>query len=450
METNRAPEAKEKAGSNYPKTDVRFWASRLFTRTTNEWQVRVGYAGRQERFPLKTANKEEAAAKAKEIYLSLHAIGWEKTIAKFKPWTTEPEPKAKSITVGTYLDAFRAVAPIKPTTLLSYERKFRKLVADIVKVSGTKKQKHDYFSGAAEQYRQKVNLIELAQITPERVAKWRVDYLAAAGKNPVEQNAARTSAASIIRNSKTLFSRKYLPLIKLPLPSPLPFDGVTPGKQPRHRYRSTIRPELLVNLAAQELRDAPKPEPRERQNQRIPRDGQEVYKIFLLAFGAGLRRGEIDKLTWKQINWEAGTITLEATEYGDLKTAGSADKIDIGPQLSAYFKDQFAQSQSEFVVTSAVVEEQPKHWNHYRCDRHFRDLIEWLKEKGVSGRNPIHTLRKEFGSLINREFGIFAASSALRHSNIGITRDYYVDNKERIALDLSTLTATKGASNAKA
>jgi hypothetical protein len=48
-------------------------------------------------------------------------------------------------------------------------------------------------------------------------------------------------------------------------------------------------------------------------------------------------------------------------------------------------------------------------------------------------------LRKEFGSLINQKFGIFAASAALRHSNITITREAYVDRKERIALDIGEL-----------
>ncbi len=60
-------------------------------------------------------------------------------------------------------------------------------------------------------------------------------------------------------------------------------------------------------------------------------------------------------------------------------------------------------------------------------------------------QNPLHTLRKEFGSLINSKFGIFAASSALRHSNITITREYYVDRKERIALNLSELGGQNAA-----
>lgn len=66
-------------------------------------------------------------------------------------------------------------------------------------------------------------------------------------------------------------------------------------------------------------------------------------------------------------------------------------------------------------------------WNRYRCEGHFKVMLEWLRAKGVRARNPLHTLRKEFSSLINQKFGIFAASAALRHSNIIITREAYVE-----------------------
>jgi integrase len=197
------------------------------------------------------------------------------------------------------------------------------------------------------------------------------------------------------------------------------------GKRPRTRYKSRVNPATLVKAAHEELKSK----------------HPEQFKAFLLAIGAGLRRSEIDRLTWKQFDWDKGTLRIEATEYGDVKTEGSAEEIDLGADLLAYFKEQMKAGQGEFVIQSPVEIDtaRPKHWNHYRCDRHFKDLIEWLHGKGVESRTPLHTLRKEFGSLINQKFGIFAASAALRHSNISITREHYVDRKERIALDLSEL-----------
>src|SRR5262249_32178573 len=127
-----------KTSKAYPKTDVRYWRDRLFMRTNEELQVQIAYAGRQKRFPLKTSNSEEAAAKARNIYLSLHAAGWDETIRKFKPWTAEDKPeKAEVVTVGKFIEAARAVSPAKPTTFLTYERKFRFLVSQIAGVDGT-------------------------------------------------------------------------------------------------------------------------------------------------------------------------------------------------------------------------------------------------------------------------------------------------------------------------
>ena len=59
--------------------------------------------------------------------------------------------------------------------------------------------------------------------------------------------------------------------------------------------------------------------------------------------------------------------------------------------------------------------------------------------KGVTGRAPLHTLRKEFGSLMNEKFGIYAASRALRHGRLEVTSAYYTDSKSRKTLGLGRL-----------
>src|SRR6516164_6294361 len=109
-----------KTSKVYPKTDVRYWRERLFTRS-NDLQVQIAYAGQRQRFPLKSSNKDEAAAKARDIYLSLIAAGWDETIRKFKPWTAEARPEKKeAVTVGKFIESARAVAPVKPPTFLTY------------------------------------------------------------------------------------------------------------------------------------------------------------------------------------------------------------------------------------------------------------------------------------------------------------------------------------------
>jgi len=47
--------------------------------------------------------------------------------------------------------------------------------------------------------------------------------------------------------------------------------------------------------------------------------------------------------------------------------------------------------------------------------------IDWLRNKGITARNPLHALRKEAGSLVNARAGIHAASRFLRHAEVTTT-----------------------------
>src|SRR5947208_9593375 len=78
----------------HPKTDLRYWERAIFqptytrygqVRKVGEWAAKIQHLGRRETFSLGSANKTNAASRAKEIYLSLQANGWDATLAKFKP-----------------------------------------------------------------------------------------------------------------------------------------------------------------------------------------------------------------------------------------------------------------------------------------------------------------------------------------------------------------------------
>jgi integrase len=60
----------------------------------------------------------------------------------------------------------------------------------------------------------------------------------------------------------------------------------------------------------------------------------------------------------------------------------------------------------------------------------------------------LHTLRKEFGSIIAAEHGIYAASRLLRHADITTTAQYYLDKKKRVTSGLGGLL-TDGKRKAK-
>jgi integrase len=414
------------------KTDVRYWRGKLFKRTGPDkrpgpdWHVQIGFAGHQDKFPLRTPNKDAAAKLALEIYDFFRGGGtWEDARSKFKPWTNTFE-KIQSPTVGEFISAIEAHSRINPITLKSYTRKFRRLVAG-VKAIKSGAEKFDRLAGAAK-YRLAVDSVKLADLKPAAIQKWKSTFTTAQRGNPKLQARAETTAQSIIRNAKSLFSAKVMKdlrsaSVELSLPSPLPFDGVEIGRRVNHRYTSTIDAEALASAAHGDLARA---EP-------------EQFKIFLLAFAVGLRRGEIDRLAWSQFNWSKGQINVEVTAHGDTKTDSSIAPVDVDPAVMEIFAKFKKSASGEFVVESTVAPRPGVNWHHYRCACTFRRLNGWLRGKGVDTPNPIHTLRKEFGTLICQRFGIFAAAEALRHSDIRLTRAHYTDRRGRIHLEVGKM-----------
>ena len=75
---------------HFSKSDIRYWQGAVFRQTytrnwhtfvTKDWAMKVAHEGRRETFPLGKPNKGAAAARARDIYLSLVAVGWESTLA---------------------------------------------------------------------------------------------------------------------------------------------------------------------------------------------------------------------------------------------------------------------------------------------------------------------------------------------------------------------------------
>ena len=98
---------------HFGKTDARYWHDVIFkptytrggqTFSVDEWAARIQWRGRRELFSLRTPNKAAAAAKARDIYAMLVGVGWDLTLAKFKP---EMQRRAVS-TVGDLLKELRS------------------------------------------------------------------------------------------------------------------------------------------------------------------------------------------------------------------------------------------------------------------------------------------------------------------------------------------------------
>lgn len=450
-----------------PKEHENYWKSRLRRRAYRnakgalvevpEWQVKLYHQGRHLWINLETANKEAAAKKARDQWRVLKTIGWDAV-----------KPKRERLvdpTVGDFLGAVRAEADLRPATFEIYARKFRRLVSGVVGIADSKA-KHDHHGDGSAQWRERVHGVRLSRITPEAVQRWKTRYIAAAGTNPLRDRRARRTIASVLRSSKALFASDIVRKLHMELPDPLPLAGVDVPRASAAQYVSKIEPGVLFQQAQREL-EAPTDEYLWRPSDAVPkewhgargrwrrenddaierrrlktvearrRQGLEMFKILCLALFAGLRRDEIDTLTWSQIDFVNHLIRVETTEHTHAKSEGSEAAVDVDPELTRMLKGWMSSSDSAFVVASRV-DPRPSisTYHHYRCDRLFKALSAWLREKGVEDRNALHTLRKEFGTQINRTHGLFAASAALRHSSIQLTRAVYVAKKDRAVFSL--------------
>lgn len=412
-----------------PRTSAAYWRDRVekvICRNGNQspsYSVRIVYQKKRTRFPLETPNKEAAASKAAKIFQFLIENGWERTLEVFKPQTTTKKTKGqKGETVGALIEAATQLSTARPQSKDAYTKAFRRVVAGITGIENGKK--YDGLKGGTQAWQSAVDAVKLSEITPAKVTFWKNRYLEEVKQNPSQLQSAKTTVNSLIRNAKALFSRKLMPFLEkeIALPDPLPFDQVTMEKPASMRYHSKIDASAIIRAAMSELRDS----------------DPEVLKALTLACICGLRISEIDYLLWDAIDFRRSILRLETTQFHELKSADSAGEIDLNEQVVALFRDFKTEATGEFVVESGRSTKKRPGSRHYRCDSVFTRLRSWLRRKGVMAKKPIHELRKEVGSIIANEHGIFEASRYLRHSDIRITAAIYVDKKRRItpSLDL--------------
>jgi integrase len=412
------------------KSDVRYWLERVFKEVTrgangrkyaqSDYSVRIRFQDRRERFQLDTPNKYEASRKAREIYGYLSAHSWEQALKKFKSSKIDIQSQSPT-TIGEFLNALCTLHPSKTRTIQNYAGSLRKIVADLAALPsggrGGNPQNHRIWRG-------KVEAVELSFLTPGKIQKWKESFLVRAGHDPIKQRSARVSVNTFLREGRSLFAPRMLEGLEgVVLPEPLPFSGVRLEKRSIPRYQSTFDVMALIRDARAELATS---EP-------------EQFKIFLLAVMTGLRRNEIDKLEWTSFNWHANTISIVPTKYFRTKSDSSTRNVWTPPEMMEIFRGFRAKTGGTFVIESDVKPSLGKVHEHYRGLRLYSELIGWLKRHGVKGPKPLHTLRKEYGSLVAAKFGIFAAKEALGHRDIATTAMHYLEVKDKPTLGLGEL-----------
>ncbi len=405
----------------HPKTSKFYWLEKVKRPASSaggvspHYGVQIKHKDRRMRFSLYTANKEAAATLAARIWTQIVTEGWESAMKAHRPQDAAKAPKAA--TVGALIEAACAASTARKHSLDAYSKAFRRVVSEVAGIKGGKK--FDAFKGGTKEWRERVDAVPLDSLLPADVQAWKNRRLRAADADPLAKRRAITTVNSLIRNAKALFGKKVLPFVeqKLNVPRPLPFDDVGMEKGPSLRYVSKVDAYAILARARDELAE----------------NEPEAFKVLILALVCGLRRSEIDHLLWRTFDFGRGLLHVENTEFHQLKSEDSAGVIDLDADTAALFKGFRARAQrSLFVIESPNPPRAERKARCYRCNAVFERVNEWLRIQGVDNMKPLHTMRKEIGSIIASEHGIFEASRYLRHSDIRITSAIYADKKKTV------------------
>jgi len=395
------------------KTDARYWMQprklRKWERSAN-FSVCVQVHGRRHSFGLGTSNKEASAKKAALICSDIANLGMEATLAKHKPLSTKSDAVA---TIGEWIEAAQRVTTAKSFTFDEYARCLRLIASEIRGLKKSNDRFNPHKNGGHSKYRAKIDRDSLSILTPASIQKWRLAYVAK-GKNPAERVSRQTSCNTTIRQAKSLFSEKVLKFIPhLRIPEPIPFAGVEFFPRQNTRYHSQIDPVTISRAAQDELAKL----------------NPSAFVAFLLALGAGLRRSEIDTLCWHQIDFQKSLIRVETTDVASLKSADSRGEVGLDPKITELLQGYRAKAKGKYVVEGMADNISLTKRRSYRANKTFEALTAWLREQGIEAQKPLHELRKELGSLITQEHGIYAASRVMRHSSPETTARHYSDIK---------------------
>ena len=408
------------------RSSVAYWRDRVFQAKTRQgtqcanYGTTVCFRGRREYFNLHTPNKDAAAERAVKIFRFLGDNGWEKTLLEFKPEKVVNRNNLPK-TVGALIESATALSSARLHSKREYAKAFRRIVAEIEGIES--KGRYDARSGGNEKWKVRVDSIPLSRITPAKVQSWKNQFLESVGDDAIARRNRVNTFNGLLCNAKALFSKKFLHFLRdqVAVPEPLPFAGITKEKGSSLRYRSKIDAQAILRKAEEEL----------------AQDNPEAFKIVLLAGVCGLRRGEIDHLLWDAFDFSDRALHIENSEFHQLKSEDSAGEVDLDDALTAIFRGFFAKAKGPFVIEPPVTSPRKAGSSSYRCEPLWQDVIAWLRKHGVRAQKPIHELRKEIGSLIAAEHGIYAASRYLRHSDIRLTAQYYLDKKQRITPAIS-------------
>ncbi|HLY61357.1 MAG TPA: tyrosine-type recombinase/integrase [Terriglobia bacterium] len=169
--------------------------------------------------------------------------------------------------------------------------------------------------------------------------------------------------------------------------------------------------------------------------------GPRERTMVLLAFGAGLRRGELSGVKWEDLDFEEKQLTprrsIVKQRVGNVKTEKSKNPVplddDLIDELLAWRGQTSYAANTDYVFASPKMKGKQPYW----MSRIMQHNIKPAAAKAGIGITGWHTLRHSYTTLLRQNNNDPKVVQALlRHNSIKVTMDVYdeaMSNEKQIA-----------------
>lgn len=399
------------------KTTTAYWSGKIRLEKKPGWEssnyfVRIQAHGIRRKVKLDSSIKEEAAREAAGLYIDILAKGWQQ-----EPGAHLPLPGSSSLpedpSIEDWVTAVKAKKLVTDQSIQKYSESLETIVGEILEIPRARK----------PELRAKIKGFPVASLTKAALTAWLEKRKASASTTDfVASKRALNTARSLMINARSLFGDKVLESLDInPEEVPyIPFRRIKLPPKNSQRYISRFNAERLMAIACRELGST------DAEDSKF-----EQWKIFYLSLVAGLRYREIDQLQIHDIRLEKCRIAVHPHQTFTPKTQASIGEVEITETAAKNLKKMLKLTSGPWFIKESRSSKSKK----YRAGLHHDAVVAWLRnyeERGIKPfakiPKPLHELRKEAGTLVNKAHGLVAAKGFLRHSSITTTAEFYVDN----------------------